>query len=196
MKKKIITLTVCAAMALCGCSSTDKLTDAMKQAAEQAVQTTAAPTPEITATPAPKQTNVVLGKKGTVGDWEFCVKKAAAKQQIKSGKYMGFKPGKGKTFIVLTMSVRNNGKKAETVFPSVGLENEMIRNLLYYNGEDEYKPTQLLSYDKDLMTKKIEPQKKKNGVVVFEVPKKVAKSFDKLTVKIGTNKDSLLYSLK
>lgn len=195
MKKKIMTLAVCAAILLCGCSSTDKLTDAMKQAAEQAGQNTT-PTPEITATPGPKETTVALGKKGTVGDWQFCVKKAAAKKQIKSSDYLGFKPSKGNTFIVLTMSVRNNGKEAETAFPRMGLENKMIQAILYYDGEYEYKPTQLLSYDKDLMTKKIQPLTTKNGVVAYEVPKKVAKSLDKITVKIGTSKESLIYSLK
>lgn len=197
MKKKLMALAVCTAVLLCGCSSADKLvSDAVKQAADQAGQNTATRTPEVTATPGPKESTLALGKKGTVGDWEFCVKKAVTKKTIKDSEYLGYKPSKGNTFVVVTMSVRNNGKEAATAFPRMGLENKMIQSVLYYDGEYEYKPTQLLSYDKDLMTKKIQPLTTKNGVVTYEVPKKVAKSLDKLTVKIGTSKESLVYSLK
>ena len=196
MKKRMITLAVCTAVLLCGCSSTDKLTDAVKQAAEQAAQNTATKAPEVTATPGPKETSLAAGKKGTIGDWEFCVKKAETKKNIKTSDYLGYKPGKGNTFVVVTISVRNNGKEAATPFPRMGLENKMIQSILYYDGDYEYKPTQLLSYDKDLMNKKVQPLTTQKGAITYEVPKKVAKSMDKLTIKIGTTKECLIYSLK
>lgn len=196
MKKKFIALILCTAVLLCGCTATKKITDTMKQAAQQAADSTATQTPEATATPGPVETSVALEKKGTVGNWKFCVKKATTKKTIKASEYMGFKPGKGNIFVVVTMTIENKGKKEDTALPSVGLEDQIIQSLLYHDGETEYKPTQLLSYKKDLLTKKIKPLSKKSGVVVYEVPKKVAKDMKKLTLKIGTSKESLIYTLK
>lgn len=192
MKKRLFLFTICTALLFSGCAA-GKLAETVKGVTDSATET---PEPTPVATPAPKVKKLALGKKGTVGDWKVCVKKAAVKKKIQNGSYRYFKPGKGNQFVQLTMSVKNNGKKEAEFLPSVGYENKTVTATLCYKKDYEYKPTRLFSYDKDLTTKKIEPLASKSGIIVFEVPKKVAKAKKKLTVRIGTTMDYLEYQLK
>lgn len=148
-----------------------------------------------TATPEPKETVLAIKETGTIGDWEVCVKKASVKNKIMNGKYRYFKPAKGKTYVVFNLSVKNNGSKQANFLPYAGLAGKMVRAILVDTGENEYKPMQLLSYDKDMVGKSIKPSKKESGIVVFEVPKKVGKDKDNLELTIGTTQERLLYSV-
>ena len=47
-----------------------------------------------------------------------------------------------------------------------------------------------------LLEKSIKPLTSKKGVVTFEVPKKVAKKKGKLTLRLGTDTDYVIYKLK
>lgn len=193
MKKKLLLLTLCTTLLFTGCAG-GNLAKTVKKVTDSVATQTPEPTPE--PTPAPKVKKLALGKKGTVGDWKICVKKAVVKTQIKNGSYYYFKPSKGNKFVHLTMSVKNNGKKEAEFLPRIGYENEMITATLCYKDDYEYKPTELLSYDKDLTTKKIKPLASESGILVFEVPKKVAREKKKMVVKIGTTMDYLEYTLK
>lgn len=197
MKKSLLVFGTCFCLLLTSCSPVNKLSKTVEEAAntlQEAVSTTPAPT--VAPTPAPVETKLKLKKKGKVENWTICVKKAEIKSKIKNGTYRLFKPEKGDRFVVLTATVRNTGKKKDTFLPRVGYANEMLTATLYYKGEYEYQPLELLSYDKDLVQSEIKPLSGSTGIIVFEVPKKVAKAKGKLTVKIGTEQESLIYSLK
>lgn len=183
---------VCASLIVTGCSAEE-----VANKLNSGSTTTEAPATEATptATPGPKETVLALKETGTVGDWEICVKKAAVKSKIMDGKIRYFKPTKGKTYVVFDLSVKNNGTKKEEFLPRVGLKNKMVQAILVDANEEEYKPIQLLAYDKDIVTKSIKPSKKKTGIVVFEVPKKVGKDKDNLELQIGTMQEKLLYSV-
>lgn len=165
---------------------------------EASKQITATPTPMPTATPEPTPavTQLELGKKAKVGDWEFTVKKASIKTKIMTSKYMGYEAAKGNKYVCLSMSVKNNGAKEETFLPRVGYENEMITAIIHYQDQYEYKPSELSSYDKDIAGESIKPLDKKSGLLVFEVPKEVASNLDKATVQIGTSAENVVYPLK
>lgn len=199
MRKKSLILFTCTALLLAGCSG-NNLSDTMDKASDlikgqqKTPETTATAAP--TGTPGPKETSLALGKKGTVGDWEICVKKASAKTKINNGKYQQFKPGKGKSFVVVSLSVQNNGEKAEQFLPRIGYENKMISATIIYQDKDEYAPTELLAYSKDLVTETIKSKAKKSGIITFEVPKKAAKKMKNMKLKIGTKMDYLVYALK
>lgn len=199
MKKRLVLFTTCAALLLSGCSAS-KVARTVKDAAKTAsnlsesMQSSPSPTPE--STPAPKESKRKLGKKGTVGDWKICVKKVASTKKIKNGEYRYYSPKKGNSYVYFTFSVRNTGKTAQQFLPRVGYENTMLSAFLYYKGEYEYKPTELLSYDKDLIGDTIQPLTTENGIIAFEVPKKVAKNKKQLTLKIGTKTEYLIYSAK
>ena len=199
MKKKSIILLMCTMLFITGCSSS-KISDTVnktmdkisEQVSSEPVQTAS---PEPTSTPGPKETKVKLGKKGKVGDWKVSASKVSVKKKITNGEYRYFEAKDGNTFVIVSLSVRNNGKKAETFLPRVGYENTMIQATLYYKDEYEYNPTELISYDKDLCGTSIQPLNTEKGIIAFEVPKKVSKSKKKLKLKIGTKNEYLVFNL-
>ena len=133
MKKRLFLFTICTALLFSGCAA-GKLAETVKGVTDSATET---PEPTPVATPAPKVKKLALGKKGTVGDWKVCVKKAAVKKKIQNGSYRYFKPGKGNQFVQLTMSVKNNGKKEAEFLPSVGYENKTVTATLCYKKDYE-----------------------------------------------------------
>lgn len=192
MKKGIALFMICTSLIVTGCSAGDVVNQiSSNSSATQAPATQAVPT----ATPGPKETVLAMKETGTVKDWEVRVKKVSVKNKIVDGKIRYFKPGKGKTYLVFSLSVKNKGSQQEQFLPSVGLKNRMMKAVLVDANEKEYKPIQLMAYSKDLLTKSIKPSEKKSGIVVFEVPKKLAKNKDDLELHIGTNQEKLLYSV-
>ncbi len=200
MKKRTITLLAIScttALLLSGCNASTarhaaNLIDAVS---DKASDNTATETPTATPEPTPKTTQLKLGDKAQVGDWTFKVKKVSTKKLFKISDYTGYKPAKGNTFVYLSMSVENKGSEEQKFLPMVGLENEMVTAILYYQNQYEYKPSDLSSYDKCLTNESIKPLNKKSGIVVYEVPKKVAKDLKQATVKIGTVNENVVYPL-
>lgn len=195
MKKKTLLFAICATFVLTtGCSSSNQLTETLSPAAESTSASTEAPAP--TETPVPEQPVLSVGKKGSVGDWKVNVKKVSVKQKIQNGTYQYFKPGKGNSFLVISMSVENKGTKAAKFLPRFGMKDETTVATLYYQNEYEYSATELIGYNKDLTTKSIQPLTKENGILVFEVPKKTVKSKKDLTLNFSMGEESITYSLK
>ena len=201
MRKTFFALLTCATLLFTGCVP-QELTDTMKEASDavnklaEEANEQAEKKESVTTTPAPSVKELTLGKKGTAADWKITVKKAEVKKKIQNGQYRYFKPSKGNKFLVLTMSVYNKGKKEAQFLPRVGYEDTMVQATLFYKEEYEYKPTEMLSYDKDLVTREIQPLSTEKGVVVFEVPNKVVKAKKKLKLRIGTSNDYIVYKLK
>lgn len=195
MKRRVLLLTVCTTLlVLTGCS-TNQLSETVTTITDTGSSPTVSEAPAATATPAPEAETLSLGKKTTLGDWKICAKKATVKQKIKNGKYQYYKPGKGKSFVVISLSARNNGKKTAAFLPRIGYKNEAVFSTLCYKDEYEYSPTELLSYDKDLTTEKIQPLSTESGVLAFEVPKKVAKSKKNLVLKFTLDDQTVSYSI-
>lgn len=199
MRKKSLLLFTCTALLLAGCSG-NSLSDTVDKVSDPVAETQKTPAATATAaptsTPGPKETSLSLGKKSTAGDWKICAKKASVKTMINNGSYRQYKPGKGKSFVVISLSARNNSKKSEQFLPRLGYENKMISATLIYQGKKEYAPTQLIGYSKDLVTATVKSKTTKNGIITFEVPTKVAKKLKKIKLKIGTKMDYLIYDLK
>ena len=197
MRKKILVLGMCCAMLLSGCSlSSEDISNAVDagiQAAKEQAETQESEAPQ--ETEAPEAEELSLGQKTVIGDWKATVKKVTVTSKIKNGEYRVFKPDKGKKFVYVTMTVKNTGKEEATFLPRVGYADSLISAKLYYD-DYEYKATTLLSYDKDLLTKSIQPLESKTGIVTFEVPKKAAKNKNKLTLHLGTENDYVVYKLK
>ncbi len=205
MKKKFVLMATCMSMLCTSCSSpVDKPSDKITSTISSNVQNeTAAPEPtastaeenEKDSKKEKKPKPLSLGKKASIGDWKFTVKKAEVKSKISNGKYYYFEPAKGNKYVCITASTKNTGKKEATFLPRIGYSNQINVAKLYF-GEYEYTPTSLLSCDKDLLDKKIKPLASKKGIIVFEVPKKVAKKVKKLKLTIGTDSKVATYSLK
>ncbi len=206
MKGKLVLTTVACMTLLCtSCNSPVKTVDktVISTISSNVQNGTAAPEPTASTEPEDdkkdnqekKPKPLALGKKASVGDWKFTVRKAEVKSKILNGKYYYFKPAKGHKYVCLTASAKNTGKKEATFLPRIGYSNQINVAKLYF-GEYEYTATSLLSCDKDLLDKKIKPLASKKGIIVFEVPKKVAKKIKKLKLTIGTDSDMVTYSLK
>lgn len=208
MKKQALLLLTCTALLMTGCASTTPTTDgtsssdssvssaapAATAASNNAADTTGDTAAESTA--APEAAELKLGKKTTLGDWNICAKKISSPKQIKNGSISYFQPSKGNSFIVVDMSVRNNGKKGAEFLPRVGLKDQTVLAKLVYSDGSDYSPTQLLAYDKDLTTKKIESNKTKNGILVFDIPKKIANKKKDLKLTFTLDETTVTYSLK
>lgn len=210
MKKKLLLLGICTTLVFTGCSSRSirTVTRGLKDAADivseistseeplQTIETAPTPSP----TPAPKETNLKLGQKGKIGDWKICFKKMDVSKKltkdIANGYYYYFKPKKGKSFVYYTVSVCNKGKEDAAFIPQYGYKDTMITATLYDKSNNEYMPTQLIGYDKDITNRTIKANKTQKGIIVFEVPKKAAKEKKSMKLKIGTIHDSLIYSAK
>ena len=197
MKKKLFILAIGIIIASTGCSLAntariDKDIGDAVQDAENAETASPAPSTE----PEIKETKLALGKAGTVGDWKIKVTKISVKKKIENDTYRVYKPDKGESFIVVNLSVKNNGKEETTFLPRIGYKDQMISAKLIYKDEYEYMPIQLLSYDKDIVEKKVKPLATKKGIIVFEVPNKVAKKIKSIQFKIGLQNEKLIYKAK
>lgn len=200
MKKRIIALLTAlttTAMVLSGCSASNarRAAKLINAVSDQVSENSATETPTATPEPTPTTTQLKLGEKAQVGDWTFKVKKVSTKKMFKISDYSGYKPSDGNTFVCLSMSVENKGSEEEKFLPMMGLENKMVTATLIYKDEYEYKPTDLSGYKKCLTNEFIKPLSKKSGLVVYDVPKKVAKNLKEATVKIGTVNENVVYPL-
>lgn len=187
MKKKIIAFFIGSSILMTGCSAEDRL--------NQLAESTSSPTVTVavpTATPGPVVKKLSLKEKGTIGDWEVTVKKVMAKRKITNGKYRYFQAKKGKTYAVYTLTVKNNGKKEEKFLPFIGVIGQIVQAKVVDQNKKEYKPTQLMGYDKDIVAQIIKPGSKKTGIVAFEIPQKVGKKVKQLTLTFEKDKDKLV----
>lgn len=196
MRKKSLLIAICAVFVLTtGCSSSsNQLSDTLSPATESTPTSTEEAAP--TDTPVPEPEVLSLGKKASLGDWDIKVKKASIKKTIKDGSYRYFKPSDGNSFLLVSLSVKNNGKTDQSFMPRIAQKSKDIIATLYYQNEYEYSATQLIGYDKDLTTESIKPLNTKNGVIAFEIPKKTIKSTKELTLSFSIGDESITYSLK
>ena len=197
--RKLALVLACTFLCLAGCASeqpSNPVKSSIENNAGDSNSSAAADTPAPTESPAPAAEILSLGKKATLGDWKICAKKAEVKNKIMTSKYLYVKPQKGNTIVIVTLSAKNNGDKAETLLPKVGMQNTMITAILSSKDGEEYKPSDLMGYDKDLIGDTIKAGASKTGVIAFQVPKKAAKNKRDLTLKIGTVAESITYTLK
>lgn len=207
MKKLIVLFTTCTALVFTGCglgSSTDSTTTTSTTSSNilsnsssdsTASQTTQSTTAPAESSPEPEETTQALGKKATIGDWKINAKSVSVKKQIPNGKYQYFKPSKGNSFVVVSMSVSNQGTEEAEFLPRVGYKDTMSTAALYYEDE-EFQATELFAYDKDIATLKVKPSATKKGILVFDVPKKAAKKLKNLKLKFSAQGQDAVYELK
>lgn len=201
MKKTIVLFAACTAFFMAGCSTTDltQLSDTTTETAAPQTDAAADSQTESAApedsTAAPEETVASLGDKITVGEWKITAKKASVQDKIKNGKIQYFKPNKGKSFVVISLSAQNTTEETAEFLPMIVYENKSSSAVLYDKNGEEYKPSQLIAYSKDMTTEKIEPGKTKKGILVFEVPKKTAKSKKNLTLQFKSQGESASYTL-
>ena len=104
--------------------------------------------------------------------------------------YGTFSPDAGNKYLVVSISVTNNGKTADTFLPSFGMGDDVQAKLLYGDGY-EFSSTQLLGYSKSLHDQTLNPLSTKEGDIAFEIPDSVASATDEIVLQFKAGNNSL-----
>lgn len=187
MKKKLIALTLCCCMLLTGCNgrTASRVLRIFSKVADETADTST-DTAEITATPAPKETNVAFKEKCKIDFWEVTILKAEIKESQKTSSRVMYKPQEGNKFIAVKIKVKNTSQTSATFLPTSGMQGKMITAKLLDINDGETLPTQLVSYDKDLIGKAIDAGETKKGFAFYEVTKENANKMATMNLKLGT----------
>lgn len=142
-------------------------------------ETVQAPTGEI----------IQIGEVGALGDWSVSVTSVQTVDSIPDG-YGTFAPDEGNKYLVVSLSVSNNGKEADTFLPSFGMGNDVQAKILYDDGY-EFSATHLLGYSKSLHDQSLNPLSTKDGDIAFEIPDSVSASTDELILQLKAGNSDL-----
>ena len=220
MKKKIILLMTLAVFTLAGCSSSTPTTstdsaevEKLKSQIEKLEQENAdlkaqledasqqqqennepdTPTEDDTNTddtkPESNDEVIEIGTEGTLGDWSITATATDTVDSIPDG-YGSFSPDEGNKYFVVSLSITNNGKAADTFLPSFSLSDDIRTKILYGDGY-EFSSIQLLGYSRSLYDETLNPLSSKEGDVIFTIPDNVASSEDELILQFTMGKNAL-----
>ncbi|PUA40490.1 hypothetical protein C8Z91_03245 [Paenibacillus elgii] len=192
MKKALILLLI-STLALAGCGQSAQTgagnkQDAPKEPAktESAAKTESSadskapadkPKEQSKEKPAKEEAKVLkTGEKFTLKDWEVTLDSFEFNKSVKD-KMFSSSASDGNKFLVLQLSVTNNGTAAESFVKMIG--GTSIKAI--YNDKYEYKVT-ITMIDGDLSKSSIQPLSTNKGFTVIEMPDKVADAPESLVV--------------
>lgn len=193
MKKKLMLLLLATTM-LAGCGNTAK-TDSVDTKTD-AVAITEVDT-STTEAPEDTQENVVssdenvvysLNEECVLKDWSIIASNVEITDAVAENEYYGFTPDDGNKYLVIDITVTNNGTAADTFLPSYGLSDDISAKVIF-QGTYEYSSTNLLGYGEELHDTSVNPLSSKSGRVSFEIPDTIADSTEELILKIGAGRD-------
>lgn len=197
MKKLAVLLMV--VLLLSGCTS-QKAASSEKQPASSAAQSSeskAEPEESVPeeSEPEPESGYLEMGTDGVLGDWGINVKSMEIVDSIPNGEYFSFTPEEGDSYLVVTVLVVNNGKKADSFLPSFGMGDDVSARLLYGDGY-EFSATQLLAHDQELHDAHLNPLSSKEGIIAFDIPNAVASSEDEILLQLKAGREKLIYKIR
>lgn len=199
MKRKLFIFTcITATMTfLNGCGSSPSQNNNQTQATISTTSTETTTTEETETTTVEETTisTLSLGESGTLVDWEITVTNMDLLDSI-ANTYGSFNADAGNKFLVVSITVKNNGKTADSFLPSFSFGDDVIAKILYSDGY-EFSATQLLAYDKDLHDKTLNPLSSADGEIAFQVPDVVSDSIDEaLILHFSSGKNNLDFKLR
>lgn len=194
MKKKcLIAILAAACVLMSSCAlmlSPPRTSSSSSSEAASQVVSEASPSGEtssvVSEEPAPSA--LAVGDSCTIGDFEITVSEFKIQKQIENT-YGYFEADEGNQYLVVSFSATNNGKQANTLFPSFSLGDDLSATILYGDGY-EYPPTSLLGYDDDLHDEVVNPLSSATGILAFELPDTVVDGTDPLTLQISAGSSS------
>jgi len=155
-------------------------------------------TTELTSTPMPEPTSgdIILnvGDVVTLGDWEITVDSYEVTKKISSSAYYSFEAKEGSSYVVMHITVKNNGITADSFYPSFSLGDD-IKGKIVYQDTYEYSSTQLLAHSDDLHDAYLNPLESKTGIIAFSVIDEAANS-NELKFKLYSNSEEVFYILQ
>lgn len=191
MKKKCliaILAAACVLMSSCALMLSPPRTSSSSssEAASQVVSEAGETSSVVSEEPAPSA--LAVGDSCTIGDFEITVSEFKIQKQIENT-YGYFEADEGNQYLVVSFSATNNGKQANTLFPSFSLGDDPSAIILYGDGY-EYPPTSLLGYDDDLHDEVVNPLSSVTGILAFELPDAVVDGTNPLTLQISAGSSS------
>ena len=188
------------------CGSGDPKTSETTAALETEISTTAAETTEEVTTEetteeettepdteAPLET-IPIGQAATLNDWNITVDEMQIMPSVPDN-YGKFDADEGNQYLLVSISVSNEGKEAGTFLKSFGLSDDVSTLVIYGDGY-EFSPTMLLGYSKSMVDSSINPLSSKSGDIAFEIPDSVADSTDELILQFTAGNSALHFKIR
>lgn len=151
--------------------------EAEKRGSEISSEARVKPTPAEPTPDAPEKT-IPVGEAVAFGDWEVTVKGCGLKNDwpVSDSEYnvMTYNPDEGNIYFAVEMSIKNNGKTAETFLQTFSTKQSAK---LIYNGEYTYTPVNLLGADHTVGGRSVGPLSTYTGWLVFSVPEGLEGAF-------------------
>lgn len=207
MKKKMFTVLLAAMLVVSfgACSSTESSSSPESSTpsvstAESESSSEAEATPEPVSS-APESSAVdeasaiAMNTPAALGDWEITVTGMEFMTSVSTSEYTAFNPDEGNQYLMVSVSVTNNGKEADTFLPSLSLGDDVSAKVMYGDGY-EFSATNLLAYDREMHDATLNPLSSKEGDIAFEVPQSVVDSADPLTIVFSAGSDQVEVTLR
>lgn len=208
MKKKNLIITMVTSLILSGCSA-PTTADSSDNSAEleslkaqveslqnensslkSQAETTVSPEENTETSTGNAADSFSVGENVSLKDWNITVTNVQITDAVSENQYVSFKPENENKYLVVDMTVTNNGKNAASFLPSFGFGDDISAKILYQN-EYEFSSTNLLGYSKELHDTTVNPLSTKNGSVAFEIPNSIADSDEELILVIQSGNDTV-----
>ncbi len=197
MKKKLLVpMLFAVAISASACSSKASAPKTESTTAETTTATETTTVEETTTAPeteAASQT-IPMGQATKMGEWNITVNSMQIVDNIPDG-YGKFTPDAGNKYLLVTMSVSNEGKQANSFLPSFSMGNDTNTKVVYGDGY-EFSKTNLLGYSKSLLDSTINPLSSKEGDIAFEIPDSVASATDPIILEFSNGNEKLNFSIR
>lgn len=174
-----------------GCSQeSNSATSVKKSVATQPSSVQQEQTETSQETTASAETNYNIGDTAILNDWEVTLESAPFEKSV-STEYLSSSASDGNQFLVLNVSVKNNGTESRYFTAMLGGVNIKA----YYNQKYEYKIT-LTMIDGDMALEQIQPLATAKGFIVIEMPETVIDATESIVVKMKEDNSSISWNIR
>lgn len=150
---------------------------------EDSMPETSVPMDTTTATTESTPNTINVGDTFTLDDFEIVVTSLDFADRLETSYNTYFEPDEGNIYAVISLTITNNGKEADTFLPTFSIGNDIRARILFGDGY-EFSPINLLGYENDLHDSSLNPLSSKSGQIVFEVVNTIPENSDPLVLEL------------
>ena len=199
MKKRLfvpVLFAVTLSLSACGSNASSEKAETTTVAATETTTAESTSVEETTTAPetdAATET-IPMGQAEKIGDWNVTVSNMQILDVLQDG-YGEFKPDAGNKLLLISMSVSNEGKTADSFLPTYAMGDDTSVKVIYGDGY-EFTRTNLLGYSKSINDSTINPLSSKDGDITFEIPESVASATDPIILEISNGNEKIHFSVR
>lgn len=131
-----------------------------------------------------------------IGDWIATMTGYSFEDEWSDG-FLTYSAGDGNKYLLVDLTVTNNGTKADTFVTKYYAYDGDIEAKIYYQDKYEYNINNFMgSVGDDLSSLSIKPLETKEGSLIFKVPDTVASEDGSVTMELTLNKDVYNFQIK